>query len=469
MIQLANMSLTKVKMKELDPKTRNKNFLEVALGYTLEEAIEEANRCIDCKHQPCKKGCPVNIQIPEFINAVKVGDIEEAYHIITEDNGLPAICGRVCPQENQCEGRCVRGIKGEPVGVGRLERFVADWYMSNISEPVKVNQDREEKIAVVGSGPASLSCAADLARKGFKVTMFEALHELGGVLMYGIPEFRLPKDLVQEEIQQVLALGVHVEKNVIIGKSLDIADLFDDGYKAVFIGSGAGLPRFMNIPGENLNGVYSSNEFLTRVNLMKAYDFPNNHTPVNFGDVVAVVGGGNVAMDAARTAKRLGAKEVHIIYRRSMDELPARLEEIHHAIEEGISFDVLMNPVEVIGDGSEVKGVKLIKMELGEADESGRRSPVPVVGSEFVMDVNTIIIAIGQTPNPLLTNTTSELELNRRGCILVNDETMETTMKHVYAGGDAVTGAATVILAMGAGKKAATAIQNDIILSSRNL
>lgn len=466
---MANMSLSKVKMNELDPKTRNKNFLEVALGYTLEEAIEEAKRCIDCKHQPCKKGCPVNIQIPEFINAVKLGDIEEAYHIITQDNGLPAICGRVCPQENQCEGRCVRGIKGEPVGVGRLERFVADWYMKNISEPVEVKLNRDEKVAIVGSGPASLSCAADLARKGFKVTMFEALHELGGVLMYGIPEFRLPKDLVQEEIKQVLALGVHVEKNVIIGKSLDIADLFDDGYKAVFIGSGAGLPRFMNIPGENLNGVYSSNEFLTRVNLMKAYDFPNNHTPVNFGDVVVVVGGGNVAMDAARTAKRLGAKEVHIIYRRSMDELPARLEEIHHAVEEGIQFDVLMNPVEVVGDGSEVKGVKLMKMELGEADESGRRSPVPIKDSEFIMDVDTIIIAIGQTPNPLLTNTTSELELNTRGCILVNDETMETTMKHVYAGGDAVTGAATVILAMGAGKKAATAIQNEIILSSRNL
>ncbi len=463
------MSLEKVKMNELDPQIRNKNFLEVALGYTLDEAIEEAERCIDCKHQPCKKGCPVNIQIPEFISAIKLGDIEEAYDIITSDNGLPAICGRVCPQENQCEGRCVRGIKGQPVGVGRLERFVADWYMENSHEPLVVKKKREEKVAVVGSGPASLSCASDLARLGYKVTMFEALHELGGVLMYGIPEFRLPKALVQKEIQQVLDLGVQVEKNVIIGKSLDVSDLFEDGFKAVFIGSGAGLPRFMNIPGENLNGVYSSNEFLTRVNLMKAYDFPNNHTPVRFGDIVVVVGGGNVAMDAARTAKRLGAKEVHIVYRRSMEELPARAEEIHHAIEEGIIFDLLMNPLEIIGENAEVKGVKLIKMELGEADESGRRSPVVIEGSECVMDVDTIIIAIGQTPNPLLTETTKELELNKRGCILVNDETMETTMNHVYAGGDAVTGAATVILAMGAGKKAATAIHNDIILSSRNL
>ena len=466
---MANMSLNKVKMSELDPSIRNKNFLEVAKGYTLEEAIEEANRCIDCKHQPCKKGCPVNIQIPEFITAIKFGDIEEAYKIITRDNGLPAICGRVCPQENQCEGRCVRGIKGEPVGVGRLERFVADWYMENIKETKEPIKSRQEKVAVVGSGPASLSCASDLARLGYKVTMFEALHELGGVLMYGIPEFRLPKDLVQKEIQQVLDLGVHVEKNVIIGKSLDLVDLFDDGFKAVFIGSGAGLPRFMNIPGENLNGVYSSNEFLTRVNLMKAYDFPNNHTPVRFGESVVVVGGGNVAMDAARTAKRLGAKEVHIVYRRSMEELPARAEEIHHAIEEGIKFDLLMNPLEIIGENSEVKGVKLIKMELGEPDESGRRSPIPIEGSELVMDVDTVIIAIGQTPNPLLTDTTKELELNNRGCILVNSETMETTMKSVYAGGDAVTGAATVILAMGAGKKAAAAIHNEILLSLRAL
>lgn len=464
---MANMSLNKVSMSEQDPKLRNKNFLEVALGYTLEEAMEEAERCLECKHAPCKKGCPVNIQIPEFIHAIKQGEIEEAYEIITSDNGLPAICGRVCPQENQCEGRCVRAIKGESVGIGRLERFVADWYMANkSSQEVKINK-RSEKVAIVGSGPASLSCAADLAKLGYDITMFEALHELGGVLMYGIPEFRLPKDLVQKEIQMVLDLGVKVEKNVIIGKSLDVADLFDDGFEAVFIGSGAGLPRFMNVPGENLNGVYSSNEFLTRVNLMKAYDFPNNHTPVRLGDVVAVVGGGNVAMDAARTAKRLGAKEVHIIYRRSMDELPARNEEIHHAIEEGIQFDILMNPVEVLGDGSEVKGIRVIKMELGEPDDSGRRRPVPIEGSEFVMDVNNVIVAIGQTPNPLLINTTKGLGTNNRGCIMVNDDTMETTMENVFAGGDAVTGAATVILAMGAGKTAAVAINNKLLLKAR--
>lgn len=464
---MANMSLNKVKMKEQDPDLRNKNFLEVALGYTLEEAIEEAERCIECKHQPCKKGCPVNIQIPEFIHEIKLGDIEEAYKIITNDNGLPAICGRVCPQENQCEGRCVRAIKGESVGIGRLERFVADWYMENVKSEQKVAHKREEKIAVVGSGPASLSCSADLARLGYQVTMFEALHELGGVLMYGIPEFRLPKDLVRDEINQVLDLGVEVEKNVIVGKSIDIADLFEDGYDSVFIGSGAGLPRFMNIPGENLNGVYSSNEFLTRVNLMKAYDFPNNHTPVRLGDVVVVVGGGNVAMDAARTAKRLGAKEVHIVYRRSMDELPARQEEIHHAVEEGIIFDLLMNPVEIIGEGNHVTGVKVIKMELGEPDDSGRRRPVPIEGSEFVLDIDNVIIAIGQTPNPLLKNATEGLELNRWGCIQVNEMTMETSIENVYAGGDAVTGAATVILAMGAGKQAASAIHQKLTLAKR--
>jgi glutamate synthase (NADPH/NADH) small chain len=466
---MTNMSLEKVKMKELDPQIRNKNFQEVALGYSLEEAIEEASRCIDCKHQPCKKGCPVNVQIPEFINAIKAGDIEEAYEIITNDNGLPAVCGRVCPQENQCEGRCVRGIKGEPVAVGRLERFVADWYLHNIEKPVYNIVTRDEQVAVVGSGPASLSCASDLAKLGYKVTMFEALHELGGVLMYGIPEFRLPKALVQEEINRVLDLGVHIEKNVVIGKSLDISDLFDDGFKAVFIGSGAGLPKFMDIPGENLNGVYSSNEFLTRVNLMKAYDFPNNHTPVRLGERVVVVGGGNVAMDAARTAKRLGAKEVFIVYRRGMEELPARVEEVHHAIEEGIQFNLLMNPLRIMGEGSLVKQLELIKMELGEPDESGRRSPVPIAGSEYMMDVDTVIIAIGQTPNPLLTKTTKELDINRRGCILVNEDSMETTMQNVYAGGDAVTGAATVILAMGAGKKAATAIHNKIVLDKRNL
>ncbi len=460
---MPNMSMKKVAMNELDPLVRNKNFDEVALGYSLEEAIEEAERCLECKHQPCKAGCPVNIKIPEFIHEVKKGNMEEAYRIITEDNGLPAICGRVCPQENQCEGKCVRGFKGESVGIGRLERFVADWHMMHVDNKPETKDKNGIKVAVVGSGPASLSCAADLARDGFEVTMFEALHELGGVLMYGIPEFRLPKDLVRDEIQQVLELGVHVEKNVIVGKSVDIEDLFDDGFKAVFIGSGAGLPRFMNIPGENLNGVYSSNEFLTRVNLMKAYDFPNNHTPVRIGKKVVVVGGGNVAMDAARTAKRLGAEEVSIVYRRGMDELPARNEEIHHAVEEEIQFKLLMNPLEIVGENGEVMAMKLIKMELGEADESGRRSPRAVEGSEFVMPVDTVIIAIGQTPNPLLTNTTKALSLNRRGCILVDEATMATAMDNVYAGGDAVTGAATVILAMGAGKQAAASIKEKLL------
>lgn len=459
---MANMSVKKVPMKEQDPVIRNKNFLEVALGYTLEEAMEEAERCLDCKHAPCKNGCPVNIQIPEFIQAVKAGKIEEAYQIVTKDNGLPAICGRVCPQENQCEGKCVRAIKGEAVGIGRLERFVADYVMQNVAKHTPEIPKNGKKIAIVGSGPASLSCASDLARLGYDVTMFEALHELGGVLNYGIPEFRLPKALVKEEIQTVLDLGVKVEKNVIVGKSVDIDDLFADGYQAVFIGSGAGLPRFMNIPGENLNGVYSSNEFLTRVNLMKAYDFPNNHTPVKVGNKVAVVGGGNVAMDAARTAKRLGAEEVHIIYRRGMDELPARREEIHHAKEEGIIFDVLHNPTQILGENSIVTAIKVEKMELGEPDASGRRSFNAISGSEFVMPMETVIIAIGQTPNPLLTNTTKAIEMNRWGCIAVNEDTMETSMENVYAGGDAVTGAATVILAMGAGKKAASAIHKKL-------
>lgn len=456
------MNPKKVQMNEQDPGIRNSNFFEVALGYTLDEAIEEANRCIDCKHQPCKTGCPVNIKIPEFIREVKSGNIEAAYEIITQDNGLPAICGRVCPQENQCEGKCVRGIKGEPVGIGRLERFVADWTMENVEQTIVPAKSNHRKVAIVGSGPASLSCATDLAKLGYDVTLFEALHELGGVLMYGIPEFRLPKDLVKKEISTILKLGVHVEKNVIVGKSIDVADLFEDGYEAVFIGSGAGLPKFMGIEGENLNGVYSSNEFLTRVNLMKAYDFPNNHTPVKLGEKVVVVGGGNVAMDAARTAKRIGAKEVHIVYRRSMDELPARKEEIHHAIEEGIIFDLLMNPTEIIGKDSIVTGIKLVKMELGEPDASGRRSPIEIEGSEFVMPIDTVIVAIGQTPNPLLTNTTPELQKNRRGCLQVEESTMETTMKNVYAGGDAVTGAATVILAMGAGKRAASAIHERL-------
>jgi glutamate synthase (NADPH/NADH) small chain len=464
---MANMRMTKIPMAEQDPLVRNKNFLEVALGYTLEEAIDEANRCIECKHQPCKKGCPVNIKIPEFIKEVKDGNIKAAYDIITEDNGLPAICGRVCPQESQCESVCVRGIKGEPVGIGRLERFVADWVMANEKQEPPHIKPNGKKVAIVGSGPASLSCASDLSRLGFEVVIFEALHELGGVLMYGIPEFRLPKDLVKREIDLVLDLGVHVEKNVVIGKSLDIDDLFDDGYDAVFIGSGAGLPKFLNIPGENLNGVYSSNEFLTRVNLMKAYDFPNNHTPVKMGDRAIIVGGGNVAMDAARTAQRLGAKEVHVVYRRGMEELPARKEEVHHAIEEGIIFDLLNNPLEIIGEDAKVTGMKVIQMELGEPDASGRRRPVEIPGSEKVIDADTVIIAIGQTPNPLLTDATPNLELNKWNCLQVDEETMETTVANVYAGGDAVTGAATVILAMGAGKKAAKAIYNKLILDKK--
>jgi glutamate synthase (NADPH/NADH) small chain len=457
------MSKEKVKMKEQNPELRIKNFNEVACGYTLEEAMEEAERCLQCKHRPCVSGCPVNVPIPEFIKAVKEGNIEEAYNIISTENRLPAICGRVCPQESQCEGLCVRGKKGEPVAIGRLERFVADYYMKNIKKEIKKPNISDIKVAVVGGGPASLTCAADLAKKGYDVTIYEALHELGGVLMYGIPEFRLPKKLVQTELKSVIDLGVKVEKNVIVGKSITIDELFnEEGFKAIFIGSGAGLPRFMNINGENLNGVYSANEFLTRVNLMKAYNFPNSPTPVRIGDKVAVIGGGNVAMDAARTAKRLGAKEVKIVYRRSKEELPARREEVHHAEEEQIIFDLLKNPTEIIGEEGHVTGMKCIKMELGEPDESGRRRPQPIEGSEEVMDVDIVIVAIGQTPNPLLRNTTEGLDVNNRGCIVVNEDTMETSIENVYAGGDAVTGAATVILAMGAGKKAANAIHNKL-------
>lgn len=458
------MSAKKVRIAEQDPNIRIQNFLEVTLGYTLEEAIEEAQRCLECRHKPCTLGCPVNIKIPDFIHEVKLGNIEKAYEIITQDNGLPAICGRVCPQEKQCEELCVRAIKGESVGIGRLERFVADYVMAQKRQSTHQFDSNGKKVAVVGSGPASLSCASDLARLGYEVTMFEALHELGGVLMYGIPEFRLPKSLVAQEIQTILDLGVKVEKNVIVGKSIDISDLFEEGFSAVFIGSGAGLPKFMDIPGENLNGVYSSNEFLTRINLMKAYDFPNAHTPIKVGGKVAVVGGGNVAMDAARTAKRIGAKEVHIIYRRGMDELPARLEEVHHAIEEGIIFDVLTNPIAILGENSIVTGIKCVKMVLGEPDASGRRRPIEAKDSEFILEMDNVIMAIGQTPNPLLTTTTKELETNRYGCIQVNEETFETTMPYVYAGGDAVTGAATVILAMGAGKKAASSIHEKLSL-----
>lgn len=450
-------------MPEQEPNVRNKNFEEVALGYSLEQAMEEAERCLNCKHKPCIKGCPVNVPIPEFIQEVQKGDIDKAYDIISSENGLPAICGRVCPQETQCEGLCVRGIKGEPVGIGRLERFVADYHIAKGEKLEKPSAQREEKVAVVGAGPAGLSCAADLARLGYQVTIFEALHVPGGVLMYGIPEFRLPKQLVQTEINSLKELGVKIEKNVVVGRSITVQELMEDeGYQAVFIGSGAGLPRFMNIDGENLNGVYTANEFLTRTNLMKAYDFPRTPTPIKIGKNVAVVGGGNVAMDAARTAKRLGAEHVYIVYRRGMEELPARREEIEHAEEEGIIFKLLNNPTKILGEGGYVNAMECIRMELGEPDDSGRRRPVAVEGSEFTLDVETVIIAIGQTPNPLIRQTTEGLEVTRWGGIVAHEETMKTNLDGVYAGGDVVTGAATVILAMGAGKKAAKAIDEQI-------
>ena len=453
-----NMSLTKVAMPEQEPNVRNKNFSEVALGYTKEMAIEEAGRCLNCKHKPCMSGCPVNVPIPGFIEKVAEGDFEAAYEIITSENALPAICGRVCPQENQCEGKCVRGIKGEPVAIGRLERFVADYHMAN-AKPSQVNIEKNgKKVAVVGSGPSGITCAGELIKKGYEVTVFEALHKAGGVLSYGIPEFRLPKDLVAKEIETVEKLGVDIETNVIVGRSVTIDELIDQGYGAVFVGSGAGLPRFLNIPGENLLGVYSANEFLTRVNLMKAYKFPETPTPVKVGKKVAVVGAGNVAMDAARTAKRLGAEEVYIVYRRSEEELPARAEEVHHAKEEGIIFKLLNNPCAIHGEDGKVTGIEVIKQELGEPDESGRRSPKPIEGSNYVIDVDSVVIAIGQSPNPLIRQTTPGLDTQRWGGIIVDEDTMKTSKDGVYAGGDTVTGAATVILAMGAGKKAAKAI-----------
>ncbi|MCI8508999.1 MAG: NADPH-dependent glutamate synthase [Lachnospiraceae bacterium] len=453
-----NMSMTKVAMPEQEPDVRNKNFSEVALGYTKEMAMEEAARCLNCKHKPCMDGCPVNVPIPGFIEKVAEGDFEAAYEIITSENALPAICGRVCPQENQCEGKCVRGIKGEPVAIGRLERFVADYHMAN-AKPSEVKIEKNGKrVAVVGSGPAGITCAGELIKKGYDVTVFEALHKAGGVLSYGIPEFRLPKDLVAKEIETVEKLGVDIETNVIVGRSVTIDELMEQGYEAVFVGSGAGLPRFLNIPGENLLGVYSANEFLTRVNLMKAYKFPEAPTPVKVGKKVAVVGAGNVAMDAARTAKRLGAEEVYIVYRRSEEELPARAEEVHHAKEEGIIFKLLNNPCEIHGKDGWVTGIEVIKQELGEPDESGRRSPKPVEGSNYVIDVDTVVIAIGQSPNPLIRQTTPGLDTQKWGGIIVEEDTMKTSKDGVYAGGDTVTGAATVILAMGAGKKAAKAI-----------
>ena len=459
---MPNMSLKKNEMPSQAPDVRNKNFLEVALGYTEEQALDEAQRCLHCKNKPCVAGCPVGIHIPDFIAKVAEGDFEGAYQIITQQSSLPAVCGRVCPQETQCEQKCVRGIKGEPVGIGRLERFVADWHNKNVCEAPRKPAPNGHKVAVIGSGPSGLTCAGDLAKKGYAVTVFEALHTAGGVLVYGIPEFRLPKDIVQKEIDGLKALGVDVQTNMVIGRVLSIDELLEQGYEAVFIGSGAGLPRFMNIPGENLKGVYSANEFLTRVNLMKAYQ-PGSDTPIEHAKRVAVVGGGNVAMDAARCAKRLGAEEVFIVYRRSETELPARAEEGAHAKEEGIVFHLLNNPTQILGDeNGNVKGMECIRMELGEPDASGRRRPVEVPGSEFTLDVDCVIMAIGTSPNPLIKSTTQGLETQKWGGIIVNEETGLTSREGVYAGGDAVTGAATVILAMGAGKTAATAIDQYI-------
>ena len=464
---MPNMSLEKVPMPEQEPNVRNKNFKEVTLGYTEEMAVEEAQRCLNCKHKPCMQGCPVMVKIPEFIALVAEGKFEEAYKKIQETSSLPAVCGRVCPQENQCEKFCVRGIKGEPVAIGRLERFVADWYMENCKSVSEKPESNGKKVAVVGAGPSGLTCAGDLAKLGYKVTVFEAFHTPGGVLVYGIPEFRLPKDIVAAEVNKLKELGVEVMTNMVIGKVLSVEELLnEDGYDAVFIGTGAGLPSFMKIEGESLNGVYSANEFLTRINLMKAYKFPEYDTPVYVGKNVVVVGGGNVAMDAARSAKRLGAENVYIVYRRSEEEMPARLEEVHHAKEEGIEFKLLNNPVKINGDENGwVDSVTCIKMELGEPDKSGRRRPVPVEGSEFDLDADVVVVAIGQTPNPLIKNTTPDLETNRYGCIVAKEETGETSKTGVYAGGDVVTGAATVILAMGAGKTAAASI--DEYLSQR--
>ena len=458
--------LKKVPVREQDAKVRATNFEEVCLGYDKEEAMCEATRCINCKNAQCIKGCPVAINIPGFIEKVKEGDIEAAYQIISEASALPAVCGRVCPQESQCEGKCIRGIKGEPVSIGKLERFVADWARENHIKPEGAKEKKDKKVAVIGSGPSGLTCAGDLAKMGYDVTIFEALHEPGGVLVYGIPEFRLPKkDVVAKEIENVRALGVKIETNVVVGKSVTIDELLEEeGFDAVFIGSGAGLPKFMGIPGEQANGVFSANEYLTRSNLMKAFDEASN-TPIMRGEKVAVVGGGNVAMDAARTALRLGA-EVHIVYRRSEEELPARVEEVHHAKEEGIIFDLLTNPTEIIADENGwVSGIKCVRMELGEPDASGRRRPVVIEGSEFLMEVDTVIMSLGTSPNPLISSTTEGLEVNKYKCIVAEEEFGKTSKEGVYAGGDAITGAATVILAMGAGKAAAKGI--DEYLSKR--
>ncbi len=451
--------LKKVPVREQDSAVRAHNFEEVCLGYNEEEARAESTRCLNCKNARCVQGCPVSIDIPAFIAQVKEGNMEEAYNIISESSALPAVCGRVCPQESQCEGLCVRGVKGEPVSIGKLERFVADWARERGIRPRPASEKKGKKVAVIGSGPAGLTCAGDLAKAGYDVTIYEALHKAGGVLVYGIPEFRLPKEaVVEKEIENVQSLGVKIERDVVIGKSITIDELInEEHYDAVFIGSGAGLPKFMGIPGENANGVFSANEYLTRSNLMRAFD-EKSSTPIMKSKKVAVVGGGNVAMDAARTALRLGA-EVHIVYRRSEAELPARVEEVHHAKEEGIIFDLLTNPVEILEDEKGwVKGIRCIRMELGEPDESGRRSPVEVPGSEFEIDVDTVIMSLGTSPNPLISSTTKGLEVNKRKCIVAEEDTGKTTKEGVYAGGDAVTGAATVILAMGAGKTAAKAI-----------
>jgi glutamate synthase (NADPH), homotetrameric len=457
-----NMDMNKCPMPVQDADVRNKNFEEVALGYTYDMAVNEARRCLNCPKKPCVSACPVQIDIPAFIERVANEDMEGAFEILSKSTSLPAVCGRVCPQESQCEGKCVRGIKGEPVGIGRLERFVADYHREHCTDSPVMPEQNGHKVAVIGAGPSGLTVAGDLAKMGYKVTIYEALHLAGGVLVYGIPEFRLPKAIVQKEIDNLKAIGVDVETNMVIGKVLTIDELFEIGNEAVFVGSGAGLPRFMNIPGESLKGVYSANEFLTRINLMKAYK-EDSKTPIQHARKVAVVGGGNVAMDAARSAKRLGAEEVYIVYRRGMEELPARKEEVEHAEEEGIIFKTLHNPVEILGneDGM-VSGMKCVQMELGEPDESGRRRPIVKEGSEFVLDVDSVIMSIGTSPNPLIRSTTPGLDANNHGCLITKDEKGETTREGVYAGGDAVTGAATVILAMGAGKSAAKAIDEYI-------
>ena len=463
---MANMSLTKNPMPEQDPIVRSGNFDEVALGYTPEMAIDEAKRCLNCRNMPCRSGCPVSVRIPEFIAKVAAGDFDAAYEIITSTNSLPAVCGRVCPQEKQCESKCVRGIKGESVGIGRLERFVADYHMAKENkDPVKVPESNGHKIAVIGSGPAGLTCAGDLRKMGYDVTIFEAFHKSGGVLVYGIPQFRLPKEIVAAEIDNLKAMGVNIVNNAVIGKAETIDELFEDGFEAVFIGSGAGLPQFLHIPGENLLGVYSANELLTRTNLMKAYR-EDYDTPIKRFNRVAVVGAGNVAMDAARVAKRLGAEHVYITYRRGRDELPARLEEVEHAEAEGIEFNLLNNPCAIVGDeNGHVTGIELIKQELGEPDEKGRRKPVAVPGSNWVLEVDTVIIAIGTSPNPLIRSTTEGLATTRKGGIEA-DEKGRTSRQGIFAGGDAVTGAATVILAMGAGKTGAKSI--DEYIKSKN-